>query len=108
MLTFAVLVSTECLMAAEMTEAQTACCAAMDHDCGSAGIEQDCCASESSNLTSLVALSPASLLLTPPVTVDFLATVEELATSLIAPAFEWVVPRSSTTPTYLFVSAFRI
>ena len=109
MLTLTVVVSTECLIGAAMTEAQKACCAAMDHNCDSAGIEQDCCPSESSNLTGFVAASPASLLLTaPPVAVALPAAARVLPTSVCAPAFDWVVPKSSSRPTYLFVSVFRI
>lgn len=110
MLTFAAVVSTECLMASEMTEAQKACCAAMKHDCGSASVERDCCAAESHDLAGLVSTTPTSLLVALPLVATILtATEPALATSVrVSAAAHSDASKPSSRPTYLFISVFRI
>jgi hypothetical protein len=109
-LALAVVSSATCLLGAETTEAQRACCAAMNHDCGGMSVEQDCCAGESPNVASVTSSLPMSLL-APPV---------QVAVNIIAPRPEAIVltfgssaldagaPKPSSRPTYLFVSVFRL
>ena len=110
MLTFAAVVSTECLMAAEMTEAQKACCVAMKHDCDSAAVQQDCCASESLDVVGLVSATPAKLLVALPIVATILTSTEPALTATVrdSAAFDSGAPKSSRRPPYLFFSVFRI
>lgn len=47
-LALGVVLSAECVIGEDMTAAEHACCAAMDHDCESAGAQQDqdCCTTD--------------------------------------------------------------
>ena len=70
MLALAAVVSSQCLLSGHATPEERACCAAMKHDCGSAGIEAQCCTGEIAKITaplpltaSLLEKAPASTLL---------------------------------------------
>ena len=109
-LALALMSSATCLLAVDMTPAQKACCAAMNHDCGAMAIEQGCCATESPNLTSLASstsISPVA----PPAPVSVSVAAAELAPPVILRTlggFDFAPPLSSSRPTYLFVSVFRL
>lgn len=45
----------ECATADSMNASQMACCAAVDHDCGAAGMAQECCPTGSSDTHQLSA-----------------------------------------------------
>lgn len=105
-----VLSSATCLLAVEMTPAQKACCAAMNHDCGEMALETGCCPSESPSLISLAAAS-----LTPQVASADCVAVSVGAANLIPPvdlrtvaAFDSSAPRYSSRSTHLLVSVFRL
>jgi len=109
-LALVVVSSATCLLAAETTPAQKACCAAMNHDCGAMAIEQGCCATESPSLTSLASSTPSSLVAPPA-----LVPVGMAAAALAPPvrvrtldAFDLAPPIHPSRPTYLFVSVFRL
>ena len=104
------MLSASCLEAENMTPAQKACCAAMNHDCGQMAISEGCCTGHTQETRSL---SPATRVETAtpalPVLVAVLDVPEPLAS---APHF---VRAASTTPvkppgtsTYLIVSSFRL
>jgi len=109
-LAIAVVSSATCVFGADMTEAQKACCAAMNHDCGDKGVEQDCCVSDSPDLPGLTS-GPLVAALVPPALValnTLPAEPEPTATLVGSSALDAGAPRPSSTPTYLFVSAFRL
>jgi hypothetical protein len=104
-----VVVSATCITW-NMTPEQKACCAAMHHDCGTAGIERNCCSGEAGKLKSLApaALSPLKCA---PVAV-LLAVLEpplvmaRATQRLNTPNGLTVKPPGA--PTYLLIAAFRI
>ena len=99
-----------CLLSANMTPAQKACCTAMNHDCGAMAMEHGCCSTEAPNLTSLVS-SISTSLRAAPVLVVLGLTSAEFAPSAIpgtSGVFDLAPPISQRKPTYLFLSVFRI
>ena len=109
MLAFALMVmpSAMCVLGSTIMQSQKACIAAMDHDCG-AVIQQGCCATERSNLTSLASSTPASQLASPSAVVVSLPPAEPKPPAYVGVAFAARPLTASNIPTYLFVSAFRI
>ena len=110
-LALAVVSSATCVLGADMTQAQKACCAAMDRDCGAMAVKQDCCAYDAQTGNGLTALPPPISLLAPPalVAMDVPPTAPEHEIDLRTPAaFDAGAPNPSTRPTYLFVSVFRL
>jgi hypothetical protein len=104
------MLSASCLAAENMTPAQKACCAAMNHDCGQMAITEGCCAGHAREDGSL---SPANRIETAapplPVLVAALDVQEPLSSA------QHLVTAASATPvkppgtsTYLFVSSFRL
>ena len=106
----AVVSSATCLLGAEMSQAQKACCAGMNHDCGTAAaIEQDCCAAEALALTSFAPGTVVSPLAVPaPATAALIVPGPDFATPLTASGFDIRASSSSRRPTYLLVSVFRL
>jgi len=102
--------SATCVLGADMTEAQKACCAAMNHDCGAMALEQDCCVTDSPNLAGLTSAPPISVLAPPAlVAVNSIEPAPEPTVSFFASAvFDVGAPKPSSRPTYLFVSVFRL
>ena len=64
----------ECFVSDEMTPEQMACCAAMNHDCETAGPTEDCCRSEAGDQPQLVAKAQHSI--TPPALVGSLLDLD--------------------------------
>ena len=95
-----------CVLGAEATEAQKACCAAMSHDCGAMAVEQDCCVADSPNLAGPTSAPPTSVL-APPAPLALNTIVAEPVAAL-GRGFDSRTPKPSRTPTYLLVSVFRI
>ena len=109
-LALAVVSSATCILGADVTEAQKACCAAMNHDCGDKGVEQDCCLVDSPNLQGLTS-GPLVAPLVPPalVALNTLAAEPQLTAAFFgSAALDAGAPKPSSTPTYLFVSVFRL
>ncbi|HEY5619892.1 MAG TPA: hypothetical protein VIK60_18265 [Vicinamibacterales bacterium] len=109
-LAFALVSSATCILNTQMTEAQKACCAAMNHDCGAMAVKQDCCATEVQSLTHFIAGAPAFQLAAPaPVVMDVAFSEPPLAAHFSASAaFDPSAPNPSSSPTYLLVSVFRL
>lgn len=104
-----VVLSATCITAS-MTPEQKACCATMHHNCGTAGIERNCCAGEAGKLKSLGAAT-LSILKGAPVAV-LVAVLEpplitERASHLLNTISDLTI-RPPGAPTYLLVSTFRI
>lgn len=104
------MLSASCLAAENMTPAQKACCAAMDHDCGHMAITEGCCPGYTQEDTSL---SPAGRVdvatPVPPVLIAVLDLPEPAsqAAGVVAPASTMPVKPPGTS-TYLVVSSFRL
>ena len=109
-LSLALVPSATCLTAAEMTEAQKACCAAMHHDCEGMSVEQDCCVASAPNPIGLSAsTSPSAHLAFPPlVVVNTIAEPEPERSDVESSVFDVGAPKYSSRPTYLIVSVFRL
>lgn len=109
-LALAVVSSVTCVLGADMTEAQKACCATMDHDCSAMEVEQDCCVTDSPNLAGITSAPPISVLALPAlVAVNTVAPEPQPTASFFASAvFAAGAPKPSSSPTYLFVSDFRL
>jgi hypothetical protein len=105
-----VLSSATCLLAAQMTPAQKACCVAMNHDCGAMAIEKGCCATETPNLTSLASATLTSQFASPDVVMASVSVADLIPAILFraSAAFDSDTPRYSSRSTYLLVSVFRI
>jgi hypothetical protein len=102
--------SVTCLLGAQMTPAQKACCAAMNHDCGAMALETGCCATEAPNLTSLASGTLTSQVASPDVVMSSLSVADLLPpvpfrTSV---ALGSDTPRYASRSTHLLVSVFRI
>lgn len=109
-LTLAVMVSVECVSAEDMTPAEMACCAAMNHDCGEMVQKQACCASTAPRVEQGPAV-PRIVLAVPQATsvqLPVLAAASYPGESRPAPVFIGVVPKLPGVPTYLLISTFRI
>jgi hypothetical protein len=102
--------SATCVLGANVTPAQKACCTAMNHDCGAMAMEQGCCAPEAPNLTSLVSSMSTSLLAAPVLVVLGLTAAEFAPSTILSTSgiFDLASPTSQRKPTYLFFSVFRI
>jgi hypothetical protein len=109
-LALALVPSATCLTAAEMTEAQKACCAAMNHDCDGMSVEQDCCVATAPNPLGVSAsVSAGSHLAFPPlVVVNTIAEPEPERSDFESSVFDVGAPKYSSRPTYLIVSVFRL
>jgi hypothetical protein len=109
-LAFAVVLSADCALGKELTEAQKACCAAMNHDCGQMAKEQGCCAIEGQKVDQFTTAKQVSL--TPPFVIAVrLAAVPDLPLFSQAwhrPRPDRVPLRLPGVPTYLLVSTFLI
>jgi hypothetical protein len=109
-LALALVPSATCLMGAEMTEADKACCAAMNHDCGEMSVQLDCCAATAPGQAGLA--SPGSPIphLVPPalIVVSIITAPEPAAAVPESSVFDTGAPKPSSRPTYLFVSVFRL
>lgn len=105
----AVLSSATCLLGAEASKADMACCAAMSDDCGDMSVEKDCCAVvPAPSPLGPLGSTLSQLTLPPPVLVS-LQFPQDLAATVVEVAFvESGIPRPSSRPTYLFVSVFRL
>jgi hypothetical protein len=99
-----------CLMGAQPTDAQMACCAAMHHHCDGMSVERDCCLATSPNpLAPSASVSPSSHLAVPPlVVVNTIAEPEPPHSGFTSSVFDVRAPKPSSRPTYLFVSVFRL
>ena len=104
------MLSASCLAAENMTPAQKACCAAMNHDCGHMAITEGCCTGPAQDDTNV---SPANRVevATPtlPVLVAVLDVPEPVsqAAGIATPASTAPVKPPGTS-TYLIVSSFRL
>jgi hypothetical protein len=111
-MTFAVaaVVSASCLAAENMTPAQRACCAAMEHDCGEMKISAGCCGGQTQDADSLTAMAKvdvaASLAPSVIVTLDGPEPVGSVASMVRTASSTPVKPPG--TSTYLVVSSFRL
>jgi len=109
MLAFAVVPTATCVLGAETTGSRMACCAEMHDDCGVPAIERDCCVADSPNFAALRSAPPISVL-APPVLALTAVPPEPAPTASVrlACAFDSGTPKRSSSPTYLFVSVFRL
>lgn len=106
----AVVPSVTCVLAADMNDAQLACCAAMHHDCDGKAVTQDCCALETPSLAGLAVGTPAFQIAAPvPVAVNIAAVAPGLDSGFgpfTGP--HAASPNPSGIPVYLLVSVFRL
>jgi hypothetical protein len=110
-LALAVVSSATCFAAAEMTPAQKACCAAMSGDCGAmAAVGKDCCRLDTPNIASLPSSIPLSRLAQPALVLISLPATQPDLPNLFCTShvFDARAAKSSSPPTYLLVSVFRI
>lgn len=107
-LAIAVVSAVTCVLGAEASQEQMACCAAMNHDCGTAAIEHDCCATEGPAFTSLASGTVASPLAAPAPSVNLIATAPDFSPCLTASCLDTNASPLSRRPTYLLVSVFRL
>ena len=107
-LALAVVSSVTCVLGAEASQEQKACCAAMNHDCGTAAIEHDCCATEAPAFTSLASGTVASPLAVPAPAMNLTATAPDFGSCLTASCLDTGASPFSRRPTYLLVSVFRL
>lgn len=108
-LTLASVSSVVCLAGASQTSQQDECTKAMAHGGDSGAKRLDCCVADAPNfdvsLASVAAVPPPSLTLVPASLFGVTPSADDL-TALAVP--EPVVSKSSSTPTYLLDSVFRI
>lgn len=100
----------ECL-SGELTPEQKACCVAMGHDCGAAGVEMGCCSSEPQTQDRVQAPSGKQDLVTPALVTGPLAVLPEPFVRLYAGVgtpFGRETQHRSDPPTHLLLSVFRI
>jgi hypothetical protein len=109
-LALAVVSSATCFAAAEMTPAQKACCAAMNGDCGEMAVGKGCCTSDSPNIASLPSSTLLSRLAQPALVLVSLPATQPDLPNLFRTShlFDSRAAKSSSPPTYLLVSVFRI
>ena len=109
-LTLAVMASVQCLVAAEMTAAQHACCAAMIHDCDATATHQSCCSTEAPRVDAVSAAKRVSIAV-PAAAVTQVAIIDVAPRYLVLSRSPRVDPLAASPPgvhTYLLNSAFRI
>ena len=107
-LALAVVSSVTCVLGAEVSQEQKACCAAMNHDCGAAAIEHDCCGTEAPAFTSLASGTAASPLAAPAPVVNVTDAASDCGSCLTASCLDTGASPFSRRPTYLLVSVFRL
>ena len=103
--------ATTCLADAHMTPAQKACCAEMHGDCGAMAIETGCCPPDSRTTPSILSNTPVAQRIGPAAPVDITLiplppVLESLRTP--TPTFDWRAAKSTSPPTYLLHTVFRI
>lgn len=109
MVAFAVMLSSNCLTGAEMTEAQMACCVTMGSECGHHAQDMTCCSIESQRVEQSPAVK--SITIPQPVAVaNELATFAEVPQWLVHRGhhFDGFTPKPPGVPTYLLVSTLLI
>jgi hypothetical protein len=97
--------SAMCVLGATMTQPEADCVMPMDEDSGAA-LRQGCCAAERLDLISLASIVPADP--SPSLTAVVVSLAESASPRRFAAAFESSPFGTSSRPTYLLVSAFRI
>lgn len=100
----------ECL-SGELTPEQKACCVAMGHDCGAAGVEMGCCSSEPQTQDRVQVSSGKQDLVAPALVTGPLALLSEPQPRIPAgyvASFGHDTLKLSNRPTYLVLSVFRI
>jgi hypothetical protein len=100
----------ECLTG-ELTPEQKACCVAMNHDCGAAGVEMGCCQTEPQTQDRVQAASIKPELLAPTLLTGPLALLPEplVRVHLVAAgSFDREALKLPDRPTYLLLSVFLI
>ena len=104
------MLSARCLAAENMTPAQKACCAAMNHDCGHMTVTSGCCTADTDkdrNLSPVNRVDAASQVA--PVLVAVLDAIEPIAKTTGLVTFARTRPvKPPGTSTYLLVSSFRL
>lgn len=107
---FAVVLSADCATGKELTDAQKACCAAMNHDCGPMAKEQNCCSVGSQTVEQFTAAKHVSLAkpIAPVVLSTLVPDVRQPLPSLHRAHLDRVPLRLPDVPTYLLVSTFLI
>ncbi len=109
-LALAAMVSAECVMAEDLTPAQMACCATMNHDCGAMAQKQDCCSTAAPRVDQGSA-SPRMSLAAPHAGVVRLVMHLPALPSPLSPQkrpFKGFEAKPPGVPTYLLISTFRI
>lgn len=100
----------ECL-SSELTPEQKACCAAMNHDCGAAGVDMGCCTTESQTQDRLQTANVRPEVAAPALLTGPLALLPEPHVRLHAVAaasFDRETLKLPHRPAYLLLSAFLI
>ena len=95
----------------DLTPEQKACCAAMNHDCGAAGVEMGCCPTEPQAQDRVQAASIKPELLAPTLLTGPLALLPEplVRVHLVAAgSFDREALKLPDRPTYLLLSVFLI
>ena len=107
--TLILLLSATCVTAAEMTSAEMACCAAMEHDCGAAAKEQGCCSSTPQDNAGSIA-KRVSIPAPHATVVQIMSTnvTFERPARAYATTIDDMAPSPPGTSTYLLISTFRI
>ena len=109
-LTLAVMASVQCLLTADMTAAQQACCAAMGHNCGATATDKTCCSSGTPRVDALSAAKRVALSV-PAAIVMHVAAVDITpphAAAARAPRVDAFAAGPPGVPAYLLNSTFRI
>ena len=94
-----------------LTPEQMACCTAMNHDCGAAGVEMGCCPTEPQTQDRVQAASIKPELLAPTLLTGPLALLPEplVRVHLVAAgSFDREALKLPDRPTYLLLSVFLI
>lgn len=100
----------ECL-SGDLTPEQKACCTAMHHDCGAAGVEMGCCSAEPQTQDRVPAASLKPDLGIPALVTGPLARLPEphvRVHAVAAAAFDREALTLPERPTYLLLSVFLI
>jgi nitroreductase len=95
----------------DLTPEQKACCAAMNHDCGAAGVEMGCCPTEPQTQDRVQAVSIKPELLLPALLTGPLALLPEPQARVhlvAAGSFDREALKLPDRPRYLLLSVFLI
>ncbi len=95
----------------DLTPEQKACCAAMNHNCGAAGVEMGCCPTEPQTQDRVQAASIKPELLVPTLLTGPLALLPEphvRVHAVAAASFDRGTLKLPHRPTYLLLSVFLI